>query len=483
MFRKKSNLYHSFLLLKDFWVHGELCASLRQAQDEEFTAFPKMQLHPAKLWNAKNSHESTCITCTPGILQALRQAYTCKAEATTCPSATRVLWLWAHCTLQIPQKSHFPCEQLCPHTSSASKVCRGRLGSCQGLAGVFACQHSGLQCLSASQDGHPVLSFASGSFLRKGILRNASAAFWHRQGPGPFSHPPRSKAAQETHSGSHAPVPPTRVEKSLPHRWEKNREHRPNPGHVRCRPARLPCPACRLLGDFPPSYRWCLARSQAAGSSHSLVWCQECLAADCGLLGALLGWLRLVLALFHGHSRCGGKSHLGLKSFRQLAPTQSGPFAGKPAWCFLTVPSNSGVEELPSVHQSQLTPAQHGPGVPSAMFKSGWEGRWRWSEAPRVRGAMCASSSSPCHSSFPTCCGAEAAAQLCSSSAGWLYGNLPFSRSCLPPTYPPQISLCSPHARPVKPHWELCSPVSRNSIASWGPTVPCPQHPSALLPA
>lgn len=216
MFRKKSNLYHSFLLLKDFWVHGELRASLCQAQDEEFTAFSKMQLHPAKLWNAKNSHESTCTTCTLGILQALRQAYTCKAEVTTCPSATRVLWLWAHYTLQVPQKSHFPCEQLCPHTSSASKVCRGGLGTCQGLAGVFACQQSGLQCPSASQDGHPVLSFASGSFLRKGILHNASAAFWHRQGPGAFSHPPEVRQLRKLIQDRMRQCPPPGWKKACP---------------------------------------------------------------------------------------------------------------------------------------------------------------------------------------------------------------------------------------------------------------------------
>lgn len=55
-----------------------------------------------------------------------------------------------------------------------------------------------------------------------------------------------------------------------------------------------------------------------------------------------------------------------------------------------------------------------------------------------------------------------------------------------PPTHPHKISLfpiyCTPRARPVKPHWELRSPIGRNGTASGGPRPPRPQHPSALLP-
>lgn len=62
------------------------------------------------------------------------------------------------CITNPPEAPCFPCEQLCRHTSSASKICWGVQGTCREASRrAFAHQRLSLQCLSALQLGHPVL--------------------------------------------------------------------------------------------------------------------------------------------------------------------------------------------------------------------------------------------------------------------------------------------------------------------------------------
>lgn len=282
----------------------------------------------------------------------------------------------------------FPRKQLCPHTSSASKVCWGGQGTL-GPSGepLPTSAHIYSVCLPSGWPLHPspqVHYLGGTSHIMPAPFSSIDKALV-------LSATPQSKAAQETHSGSHALVPPVWAETSLPRCWERSPEHCSNPGHLPppCSAA-LPYPAHCLLRDFAPSYRWHSACFQ--GFNCSPLWCQERLAR---LIKARLNHLPWPFMLWR-------QAMLSLKSFRQLACTQSGPFDRKHPWCFLSVLSTAvwrSTGELPSEHQNWLTPAQPSPRVLSAMLKSSWGDRWRQSEAQWVCGATRASSSSPHHSS------------------------------------------------------------------------------------
>lgn len=212
------------------------------------------------------------------------------------------------CITDPPEVPCFPCEQLCPHTSSASKVCRGGQGTHWGPAGesLLASTRVYSVCLPFRL---ATLSFAPGSLLGKGIPHNASATFWHRQGALVLSDTPQSKASSGnsfrivcTSAPNLGGKKPALLLGEEPGALLKSQACLPPP----CLAA-LPCPDCCLLRDSAPSYHWRPARFQAAESSHSLAWWQGCLAAACGLPRVLLGRLWLTLTLFHGHSCCGGK--------------------------------------------------------------------------------------------------------------------------------------------------------------------------------
>lgn len=168
--------------------------------------------------------------CMLGILQALWQAYTCEAEVTTCPSATPVVWLWAHYALQILQKPPvFPVSSSAitpPVPARSAGACRGHAGRPAGELLLTSAWVYNV-CLPFSL---ATLSFTPGSWLGKGILRNASATFWHRQGPGAFSYHPKVRHLRKlkTHSGSRVSMPLTWAETRLPRCWEKSPEHGSN---------------------------------------------------------------------------------------------------------------------------------------------------------------------------------------------------------------------------------------------------------------
>lgn len=233
------------------------------------------------------------------------------------------------CITDPPEVPCFPCEQLCPHTSSASKVCRGGQGTHRGPAGesLLASTRVYSVCLPFRL---ATLSFAPGSLLGKGIPHNASTTFWHRQGALVLSDTPQSKAS----SGNSFRIVCT----SAPNLGGKKPALLPGeePGALlesqACPPppclAALPCPALPWL--LPPQRLSSLLSLAPSPLSSSGVQPQPSMVpgvpgcwlwpsqGSAGQIMAHLNPLSWPFMLWRQET-------LGLKSFRQLTPSDSSP--------------------------------------------------------------------------------------------------------------------------------------------------------------